>query len=157
MKKLEHPNIMRFFEHYVSGYKDKIYIVTEYLAGGALIDSLLSETRNSYTEADARIVIAALLSGLAYLHAQGVVRLPAATGIGCWPGRPDRRLSQVHRDLKLENLLLAKRDDLSSLRIADFGLAKAVFQKIKPAGEQEGMMVGPLLYPPLFQTCICRV
>jgi serine/threonine protein kinase len=30
----------------------------------------------------------------------------------------------VHRDLKLENLLLKRDDDLSSVVIADFGLAK---------------------------------
>ncbi len=30
----------------------------------------------------------------------------------------------VHRDLKLENLLLAKQDDISLVKIADFGLAK---------------------------------
>lgn len=30
----------------------------------------------------------------------------------------------MHRDLKLENLLLAKQDDISLVKIADFGLAK---------------------------------
>jgi serine/threonine protein kinase len=30
----------------------------------------------------------------------------------------------MHRDLKLENLLLKRNDDLSSVVIADFGLAK---------------------------------
>lgn len=30
----------------------------------------------------------------------------------------------AHRDLKLENILLAKRDDYESVRIVDFGLAK---------------------------------
>lgn len=32
----------------------------------------------------------------------------------------------VHRDLKLENLLLARKDDISSMKIADFGLAKSL-------------------------------
>ncbi len=32
----------------------------------------------------------------------------------------------VHRDLKLENLLLAKPGDISCVKIADFGLAKQV-------------------------------
>ena len=32
--------------------------------------------------------------------------------------------SITHRDLKLENLIFAEKDNLSSLRIADFGLAK---------------------------------
>lgn len=30
----------------------------------------------------------------------------------------------VHRDLKLENLLLASPDDITKVKIADFGLAK---------------------------------
>lgn len=32
----------------------------------------------------------------------------------------------VHRDLKLENLLLKDKDDISSVKIIDFGLAKYV-------------------------------
>ena len=31
----------------------------------------------------------------------------------------------AHRDLKLENLLLADKADLSSVRLADFGMARA--------------------------------
>lgn len=30
----------------------------------------------------------------------------------------------VHRDLKLENMLLSKSNDINSIKIADFGLAK---------------------------------
>lgn len=32
--------------------------------------------------------------------------------------------SVVHRDLKLENLLLARPNDITSVKITDFGLAK---------------------------------
>jgi serine/threonine protein kinase len=34
------------------------------------------------------------------------------------------RRNVVHRDLKLENLLLATPDDITHVKIADFGLAK---------------------------------
>lgn len=34
------------------------------------------------------------------------------------------RRDVTHRDLKLENILLEQKDDLSSIKIADFGLAK---------------------------------
>ena len=47
--------------------------------------------------------------------------------------RPCRRV--VHRDLKLENLLLAVPGDISRVKIADFGLAKKV-AGTGPAGMQ---------------------
>lgn len=34
----------------------------------------------------------------------------------------------VHRDLKLENLLLVSTDDISQIKIADFGLAKKALE-----------------------------
>ena len=55
------------------------------------------------SEADARLCFRLILEGIAYIHANGV----------------------VHRDLKLENLLLATGDDLTRVKIADFGLAKS--------------------------------
>ena len=45
-----------------------------------------------------------MLDAIAYMHASGV----------------------VHRDLKLENLVLARPYDLSSVTLVDFGLAKAL-------------------------------
>ena len=46
-----------------------------------------------------------ILSGIEYLHTRRI----------------------THRDLKLENLLLANKADLSSVKLADFGMAKAAF------------------------------
>eukprot|EP00951_Prasinocladus_malaysianus_P021890 scaffold181908_cov26-Prasinocladus_malaysianus.AAC.1 len=56
----------------------------------------------SYTEADARTVMAALMDAISYMHEMGI----------------------THRDLKLENCVLATPGDLSSVVIVDFGLAK---------------------------------
>eukprot|EP00955_Chlamydomonas_euryale_P102058 365390-Chlamydomonas_euryale.AAC.17 len=58
--------------------------------------------RGSYNEAEAREVFKQILEGIKYLHSQNV----------------------VHRDLKLENLLLGKAGELTVVKIADFGLAK---------------------------------
>jgi serine/threonine protein kinase len=52
------------------------------------------------------------MEGVAYLHARRI----------------------THRDLKLENLLLADANDLSSIRLADFGLARAWFED--PSGDE---------------------
>ena len=78
--------------------------MTELLRGGELLEALLE--RGAYSERDARTIFRPILSGVAYLHAKRI----------------------THRDLKLENLLLADKGDLSSVRIADFGLAKACFE-----------------------------
>jgi hypothetical protein len=40
------------------------------------------------------------------------------------PSQHATRRNVVHRDLKLENLLLATPDDITRVKIADFGLAK---------------------------------
>lgn len=56
----------------------------------------------SYSEAEARQCFIQLLRGIQYLHAAHV----------------------VHRDLKLENLLLVTPGDITNIKIADFGLAK---------------------------------
>jgi calcium-dependent protein kinase len=50
---------------------------------------------------DVRNAMNAILTALSYLHSKNI----------------------MHRDLKPENLLLLKQDDLTSLKIGDFGLA----------------------------------
>jgi len=99
---LRHKSVLSFHEYFVE--QGNIYIVTELLYGGELLDALLR--MGSYSESEARLIFRQLLAGLAYLHGNHV----------------------THRDLKLENLMLAHKEDLSSLRIADFGLAKQLLQ-----------------------------
>ncbi len=61
-----------------------------------------------------------MLEGLGYIHKQNL----------------------IHRDLKTENILLKSSDDLSSVKIADFGLS-AKFERILHFGmdQQCGTMV----------------
>ena len=79
-----------------------MYVITEVLYGGAVLDAILEMKDERYTEAEAKVVVRRTLAGIEYMHANLV----------------------VHRDLKLENLLLSRDDDLSSVIIVDFGLAK---------------------------------
>ncbi|KAK9904665.1 hypothetical protein WJX75_000026 [Coccomyxa subellipsoidea] len=98
---LNHPNVIYLREYFEEN--NRVYLITELLTGGELLDAVLQ--RGSYNEADARNCFVQLLRGIEYLHANKI----------------------THRDLKLENLLLqrpANADDIPSVKIADFGLAK---------------------------------
>ena len=55
-----------------------------------------------YSESNAATIMKQIFTGLVRVHEQNI----------------------THRDLKLENLILAEEGNLSSLRIADFGLAR---------------------------------
>ena len=70
--------------------------------GGELLTKI--QASSFYSESQARTVVSLLLSTLDHLHGRGV----------------------VHRDLKPDNILLASKDDLTHIKLADFGFAKAV-------------------------------
>uniref|UniRef100_A0A8C4ZP10 non-specific serine/threonine protein kinase n=1 Tax=Gadus morhua TaxID=8049 RepID=A0A8C4ZP10_GADMO len=91
---LRHPNIIRFFEVFES--RDKIVIVMEYASRGELYDYVHEHRRLS--EAQARDIFRQITSAVHYCHKNGV----------------------VHRDLKLENILL---DQDLNVKLADFGLS----------------------------------
>ncbi|XP_061908794.1 NUAK family SNF1-like kinase 1 [Entelurus aequoreus] len=91
---LKHPNIIRFHEVFES--RDKIVIVMEYASNGELYDYILEKRK--LTETEARSIFRQITSAVHYCHKNGV----------------------VHRDLKLENILL--NEDLT-VKLADFGLS----------------------------------
>lgn len=94
LRDLSHPNIVRL--HEMVETDRHIGIIMEYASGGELFDHILS---NRYLKDNsARRLFAQLVSGVGYLHKKGI----------------------VHRDLKLENLLL---DRNRNIIITDFGFA----------------------------------
>jgi protein-serine/threonine kinase len=94
LKELDHPNIVRLHEMYET--ERHIGIILEYASGGELFDYIL---QHRYLKDNAaRRLFAQLISGVGYLHKKGI----------------------VHRDLKLENLLL---DRNRNIIITDFGFA----------------------------------
>lgn len=95
---LNHENVVYLKEYFEES--NKVYLITELVTGGELLEAVLQ--RGTYSEAEARLAFVQLLKGIAYLHSKNV----------------------VHRDLKLENLLLASPDEITKVKIADFGLAK---------------------------------
>lgn len=95
----EHPNIVQLREIYDN--KNKIYIVTDLLKGGELLDRILKQ--KYFSEREASAVLQVLAKTVHYLHSKGV----------------------VHRDLKPSNLLYADTHGApESLHICDFGFAK---------------------------------
>lgn len=97
MAAIRHPFLLRLVNTYQS--PSKLYMLTEYVHGGELFN-LLGDME--VLPADhARFYAACTLSGLAHLHALGI----------------------VYRDLKPENLLI---DRGGYIRIIDFGFCKYV-------------------------------
>ncbi len=111
---LNHPNVLAVYDW---GQDEVPYIVTEYLAGGSLRNLLDAGHRLSLSQA--LLVGLETARGLEYAHRRGL----------------------VHRDIKPANLLF---DEDRRLRIADFGLARALAE----AGvtEPSGSLVGTVRY-----------
>lgn len=94
LKRLNHPNIVKLHETVKTDRH--IAIILEYASGGELFDHILHE--RYLKDPGARRLFSQLISGVGYLHQHGI----------------------VHRDLKLENLLL---DRNNNIIITDFGFA----------------------------------
>lgn len=77
----------------------KLYLITDFLAGGDLFFHLSNKNGKGFSSVILRFLSSELVLALEYLHAAGV----------------------IYRDLKLENVLL---DDEGHVCLADFGLAK---------------------------------
>lgn len=82
----------------------------EYAKGGTVQDLIRASRKDPglLTEERCRVVMLAILDGLQHLQAAGDL---------------------VHRDLKPSNLVIDDLDDLSTVRIADFGLAVRLNEK----------------------------
>ncbi len=64
LKKIDHPNIMRIMEYYMTS--KHIYIISEYLTGGELFDRIIESQK--FTEQLAAKYIKQILSAVSYLH-----------------------------------------------------------------------------------------
>ncbi|KAL7112071.1 hypothetical protein ACP275_05G129900 [Erythranthe tilingii] len=93
MRLVRHPNIVDLKE--IMATKTKIFLVMEYVRGGALFSKL---ARGRLSEGAARRYFQQLVSAVDFCHSRGV----------------------IHRDLKPENLLV---DENGDLKISDFGLS----------------------------------
>jgi len=97
LQMVDHAHIVKLID--ICDTKDTLFIIMELMEGGELYDEIVK--RKHFTEKDASYIMYQLFLALDYLHKRGI----------------------VHRDLKLENLLLKKQGALE-IKLADFGLSK---------------------------------
>lgn len=98
-RQLHHPHITQMYE--VIATESSIWIVTELCYGGELFDYLVEKGR--IAEDEARVMFGQLCLAVAYLHDNGI----------------------VHRDLKLENVLL---DERCRVKLGDFGFTREFYR-----------------------------
>ncbi|KAJ3237465.1 Serine/threonine-protein kinase par-1 [Chytriomyces hyalinus] len=95
MMRLDHPNVINLYS--IMETEDECFVVMEYASGGELIEYIAA--RNYLSEREARKFFRQIISAMDHCHLASV----------------------VHRDLKLENLLL---NDNKDILISDFGLGR---------------------------------
>lgn len=94
-RQLHHPHVTQLYE--VIATESNIWLVTELCSGGELFDYLAEKGR--LTEGETRVIFGQLCLAVAYVHDKGI----------------------VHRDLKLENVLL---DERCRVKLGDFGFTR---------------------------------
>ena len=100
LRRLNHPNIVRFYGVYKSA--GETYIVMEYVRHGGLDVFLRDERNRCYLQPDTQIRICTdVAAGMAYLSSRKV----------------------IHGDLGARNLLVADDAHSPNIKIADFGLS----------------------------------
>eukprot|EP00252_Welwitschia_mirabilis_P018747 TRINITY_DN4185_c0_g1_i4.p1 TRINITY_DN4185_c0_g1~~TRINITY_DN4185_c0_g1_i4.p1 ORF type:complete len:490 (-),score=108.58 TRINITY_DN4185_c0_g1_i4:416-1885(-) len=104
LRRLNHPNIVKFEGLVTSRMSCSLYLVFEYMEHD--LAGLAASPGIEFTEAQVKCYMKQLLSGLEHCHTNGV----------------------LHRDIKGSNLLL---DNGGILKIADFGLAASYDPKNK--------------------------
>mmetsp|Transcript_4166 Transcript_4166/g.6198 ORF Transcript_4166/g.6198 Transcript_4166/m.6198 type:complete len:251 (+) Transcript_4166:28-780(+) len=98
LKNLDHPNIIKLYE--IWEWKEVCFLVLEYCEGGELFQHIIDN--KCLSEEITAYVMKQLFSALEYLHSKKI----------------------SHRDIKPENFMLHKKNDLSCVKMIDFGLSK---------------------------------
>lgn len=95
----QHPNIVKLLDLFEN--LEHYYIVLECMEGKDMFDYLKSRSFK-ITEERAKELMMQLIHAVQYLHSYGI----------------------VHRDLKLENIMMTDNSEQSVPKLVDFGLAK---------------------------------
>ncbi|XP_033621425.1 tyrosine-protein kinase Blk isoform X2 [Fukomys damarensis] len=120
MKTLQHERLVRL---YAVVTKEPIYIVTEYMARGCLLDFLKTEEGSRLSLPRLIDMSAQIAEGMAYIE----------------------RMNSIHRDLRAANILVS---EALCCKIADFGLARIVDSEYTAQEGEQSQAPGPSS-PPL--------
>ena len=101
LKKLNHDNIVKFYGY--SETNNQLLIKMEYIKYGTL--SKWMKGKQKIKEEEASVILSKVLSAVEYMHSMHI----------------------CHRDLKPENIMFSEENDLSSIKIIDFGLSAQHF------------------------------
>ena len=116
LKKIDHPNVVKIYEFYSDA--ENYYLITEYCPGGDLYDATQKE---HLSEVQVACIMYQILLALNHIH----------------------KMKIMHRDLKLENILIYKKekDGLYRIKLCDFGTSH-LFKD----GEKEKNIIGSSYY-----------
>jgi len=101
LKKLDHQNIVKFYGYYETN--NQLLIKMEYIKYGTL--SRWMKEKRKIKEEEASLILSSVLSAVEYMHSMHI----------------------CHRDIKPENIMFSEKDNLSSIKIIDFGLSAQHF------------------------------
>jgi NIMA (never in mitosis gene a)-related kinase len=118
LSKLDHPNIIKFFEFFESKTPQQTFnIVTEYADGGDLSEKIKEQNKTPFKESDILDYFTQICLALKHIHEKKI----------------------IHRDLKSGNVFLMKS---GLVKLGDFGIAKT----FKSTMEKAKTMVGTPYY-----------
>lgn len=118
LSKLDHPNIIKFFEFFESKTPQQTFnIVTEYADGGDLSEKIKEQNKTPFKESDILDYFTQICLALKHIHEKKI----------------------IHRDLKSGNVFLMKS---GLVKLGDFGIAKT----FKNTMDKAKTMVGTPYY-----------
>lgn len=119
LRKLDHKNIIKLYKVYDD--ETSISLIMEYVPHGNMLKRILSQKKSK--EIEIAKFTKKLLKVLKYIHSHGI----------------------IHRDLKLENILMTSKTGFCDFKLADFGLACYTDKTLKQKSGSPGYMAPEIL------------